>query len=67
MKDHICIRKQIKFERIQQQFGCGYYAVCCQTQCPCPLKNKKTYDARICKDVTGVQERRRGTFWSIVE
>ena len=47
MKDHICIRKQIKFERIQQQFGCGYYAVCCQTQCPCPLKNKETYDARI--------------------
>lgn len=36
--------KQIKFERIRQQFGCGYYAVCCRKKCPCDLKKVECYD-----------------------
>lgn len=42
-------RKQMmKFERIKQQFGCGYYAVCSNSCCPCELKmeafNKEIYE-----------------------
>ncbi|MBD8972426.1 MAG: hypothetical protein EGQ63_01110 [Clostridiales bacterium] len=33
------IQKEIKFERIRNQFGCGYYAVCCHQSCPCRLKS----------------------------
>ena len=40
-------RKQLKFDRIRQQFGCGYYAVCCQTHCPCSLKIEEQYDQEI--------------------
>ena len=47
MNDSMHNRKQIKFERIREQFGCGYYAVCCQNQCPCSLKNKEKYNARM--------------------
>lgn len=35
------LQKEIKFERIKEQFGCGYYAVCCHQCCPCKLKNCK--------------------------
>ena len=29
---------ELKFIRIKQQFGCGYYSVCCRENCPCELK-----------------------------
>ena len=28
----------LKFERLRQQFGCGYYSFCCREHCPCGLK-----------------------------
>ncbi|MDE6433718.1 MAG: hypothetical protein K2L07_05755 [Lachnospiraceae bacterium] len=29
---------ELKYNRIKQQFGCGYYSVCCRDDCPCSLK-----------------------------
>lgn len=40
-------KKYIKFERIRQQLGCGYYAVCCGDNCPCIHK----YDEELDEDV----------------
>lgn len=37
------MKKEMKFERLKQQFGCGYYSVCCRNHCPCNLKDKE-YD-----------------------
>lgn len=34
--------KKEKFYHLKQQFGCGYYSVCCR-DCPCELKNQE-YD-----------------------
>ena len=36
-------KMQLKFDRIRQQFGCGYYSVCCRNKCPCSLKYQE-YD-----------------------
>lgn len=40
------IQKEIKFDRIKEQFGCGYYAVCCRQCCPCKLKSGE-YNPRV--------------------
>lgn len=37
----VATKMEIKFERLKQQFGCGYYSVCCRKCCPCELKNKE--------------------------
>lgn len=29
---------ELKFNRIKQHFGCGYYAVCSENACPCEHK-----------------------------
>lgn len=39
---------ELKFNRINQQFGCGYYLVCCRDDCPCSLKHKN-YDVETMK------------------
>lgn len=31
-------RLELKFDRVKQQFGCGYYLVCCREDCPCSFK-----------------------------
>lgn len=31
-------RSELKFNRTKQQFGCGYYSVCCREDCPCSFK-----------------------------
>lgn len=31
-------RLELKHNRVKQQFGCGYYLVCCREECPCSLK-----------------------------
>lgn len=31
-------RLELKHNRVKQQFGCGYYSVCCREECPCGLK-----------------------------
>lgn len=46
MRLQASLQKEIKFERIKEQFGCGYYAVCCRQCCPCKLKNCK-YDPKV--------------------
>ena len=46
MQLEVRIQKEIKFERIREQFGCGYYAVCCRLSCPCKLKSCE-YNPRI--------------------
>lgn len=39
---------ELKYNRIKQQFGCGYYLVCCRDECPCSFKSKE-YDPEIMK------------------
>jgi len=39
---------ELKFNRIKQQFGCGYYLVCCRDDCPCIFKSKD-YNPEIMK------------------
>ncbi len=39
---------ELKFNRIKQQFGCGYYLVCCKNDCPCSLKYQN-YDVETMK------------------
>ncbi|MGN0497301.1 MAG: hypothetical protein ACI4GW_13835 [Lachnospiraceae bacterium] len=46
----VAMKMEIKFERLKQQFGCGYYSVCCRACCPCKLKNKE-YDPVIMKQL----------------
>ena len=29
---------ELKHDRVKQQFGCGYYSVCCRDECPCSFK-----------------------------
>lgn len=41
-------RLELKFNRVKQQFGCGYYTVCCRECCPCSFKYKE-YDMDIMK------------------
>ena len=31
-------KMELKFDRIKEQFGCGYYSVCCRGDCPCSFK-----------------------------
>lgn len=46
----VAMKMEIKFERLKQQFGCGYYSVCCRDNCPCELKNKE-YDPVTMKEL----------------
>lgn len=39
---------ELKYNRIKQQFGCGYYSVCCRNDCPCSFKYKD-YDVNTMK------------------
>lgn len=41
------IKRHIKFERIRQHFGCGYYAVCCGNSCPCEHKYEEQLDEEV--------------------
>jgi len=43
-------KMELKFNRIKQQFGCGYYLVCCGDECPCSLKSKD-YDPETMKNL----------------
>ena len=43
-------KMEIKFEQLKQQFGCGYYSVCCRNQCPCELK-KQEYEKETMKQL----------------
>lgn len=31
-------QKAVKFNRLKEAFGCGYWAVCCGNRCPCRYK-----------------------------
>lgn len=31
-------KTELKYDRLKEQFGCGYYSVCCRGDCPCSLK-----------------------------
>lgn len=32
---------ELKFNRMKEQFGCGYYSICCRNACPCKYKYQK--------------------------
>lgn len=37
---HMIVKDKIeqKYDRLKEQFGCGYYSVCCRGNCPCNFK-----------------------------
>lgn len=44
-------RKAVKFNRLRDSFGCGYWSVCIGENCPCEYKNHEQADPTVYKQL----------------